>query len=136
MLGSNSPAGIPLMLSSDRSLKSPVLLLAMTVEALQPSSALYPTCINLRSTVFNRSSAATKSCCNPRLFCSAIEALAADLRAHQQQLMAIAQEMLVGCDDTVWQVAAPTSCSILCALGDSATAKLCRDKQQHEPICV
>ena len=66
----------------------------------------------------------------------ATEALAADLRAYQRQLMAIAQEMLVGCDDAVWRVAAPTSCSILCALGGSANPKLFRNEWQHASICM
>lgn len=53
------------------------------------------------------------------------EALAADLKAYQRQLMAVAQEMLVGCNDTTWVVAAPASCSILCTLGESATSTAC-----------
>lgn len=54
------------------------------------------------------------------------EALAADLRPHQRQLTAAAQEMLVGCDDAAWQVAAPTSCTIICALGELASRPTCR----------
>ena len=46
------------------------------------------------------------------------EALSADLKAHQRQLMTLAQEVLVGCEDTVWPVAAPTACAIVCALGE------------------
>lgn len=53
------------------------------------------------------------------------EALAADLRAYQRQLLAAAQEMLVGCDDNTWMVAAPTSCSILRTLGESVTSTAC-----------
>ena len=72
----------------------------------------------------------------PRFDLCATEALPADLRAYQQQLMSAAQEMLVGCNDTVWQVAAPTSCSILCATGESANPKLFRNAWQHASICI
>lgn len=47
------------------------------------------------------------------------EVLSADLKPHQQQLMTVAAESLVGCDDAVWTVAAPTACAILCSMGES-----------------
>ncbi|KAA6425014.1 MAG: hypothetical protein FRX49_05188 [Trebouxia sp. A1-2] len=47
------------------------------------------------------------------------EVLSADLKPHQQQLMTVAAESLVGCDDAVWTVAAPTACAILCSMGSS-----------------
>ncbi len=47
------------------------------------------------------------------------EALSADLKPHQRQLMTIAAESLVGCEDAVWTVAAPTACAILCSIGES-----------------
>ena len=48
-----------------------------------------------------------------------------DLATPEIQLLAAAQEMLVGCDDLVWLVAAPTSCTIVCALGESADRQIC-----------
>ena len=45
------------------------------------------------------------------------EALASDLKPHSRQLVAVAKDILIGCDDATWQVAAPASCSIICALG-------------------
>lgn len=58
------------------------------------------------------------------------EALAADLRPYQGQLLAAAQEMLVGCDDLLWLVAAPTSCTIICALGESADRLICCTRER------
>ncbi|KAL0020877.1 hypothetical protein WJX77_004791 [Trebouxia sp. C0004] len=47
------------------------------------------------------------------------EALSADLRPHQRQLMTVAAESLVGCEDAVWSVAAPTACAVLCSMGSN-----------------
>ena len=33
--------------------------------------------------------------------------------------MTVAAESLVGCEDAVWSVAAPTACAILCSIGES-----------------
>ncbi len=32
--------------------------------------------------------------------------------------MTVAAESLVGCEDAVWTVAAPTACAILCSIGE------------------
>ena len=32
--------------------------------------------------------------------------------------MTVASEILVGCEDAVWTVAAPTACAILCSMGE------------------
>ena len=32
--------------------------------------------------------------------------------------MTVAVESLVGCEDAVWSVAAPTACAILCSIGE------------------
>ena len=53
----------------------------------------------------------------PQLCLPVAEALPADLKPHQQALMTLAKEVLIGSDDVVWPVAAPTSCSIICTLG-------------------
>lgn len=47
-----------------------------------------------------------------------VEALQADLKAHQRQLMSTATDILAGCDDEVWPVAAPTACALLCGIGE------------------
>ena len=57
------------------------------------------------------------------VFASA-EGLAADLRPYQQRLMVLAQEILVGSDDAVWRIAAPTACAIVSSLGEDK--KICR----------
>lgn len=50
--------------------------------------------------------------------CTLAEALPADLKSHQRQLMTVARDILVGCEDTVWPIAAPSACVIVCALGE------------------
>ena len=39
--------------------------------------------------------------------------------------MTLAQDMLMGCDDSVWAVAAPTACAIVCNIGKKECRSPC-----------
>lgn len=67
--------------------------------------------------------------------CGIAEALPADLKAHQRQLMATARDVLVGCEDEVWPAAAPTACAVVCALGDTSASYL-PGNVGREMLCV
>ena len=89
-------------------------MLLLSAAAATPMTAVWPHVWTMRLTAYNVHLLST-------MYIHSAEGLAADLRPYQQQLITLAQEILVGCDDAIWRVAAPTSCAIICSQGRCKT---------------